>query len=551
MEHSPRWARFRWAQEEALADAQSRLARMESGLVSLQQKVDALTGRVDALTGRVDAQAHLMTETADRIGQLANGLGELTRQLDQVAQGLHEVRSSGPWRWFLRLRRFRQECLHGTWAQRRSYLRGAAAQSSDREPAPPPPPVEVTLPEASATEVSMPAPAPDVPFEQRVDVPFEQRVDAFLDRVAGDPAIERFVVMFSSTVHLRPDVGNRPNRITETLIKQGVPVIYSYWRWFDTEPIPVDEHPLLLQSPVDKTVAMMERIARHPLGGKQRVFIASIPHLACARWVNVFNASGWVTLYECRDDWDGFYRAGAAPWYQRCVEGYLVNNCDATLCTARALQDKMRQMGPGRTVVLSPNALDPGFVSAENQGRTAPRDGDPIIGYFGHLSPQWFDWGILTEAARSEPTWRFELIGRGAPEGLQLPPNICLLGPRTPTEINEIARSWRVGLIPFKMGPLSDAVDPIKVYEYLALGLPVVSLRMAQIAGYPYVLQASDTQQLTEQVAVAMRLPLDRQVIDAFLESNRWEDRVQQLLALADASREADPLKGVMAGLSA
>jgi hypothetical protein len=47
---------------------------------------------------------------------------------------------------------------------------------------------------------------------------------------------------------------------------------------------------------------------------------------------------------------------------------------------------------------------------------------------------------------------------------------------------------WSTAVIPFRMGPLADGVDPIKIYEYLAFGLPVVSFRMPQISDYPYTI---------------------------------------------------------------
>ena len=91
----------------------------------------------------------------------------------------------------------------------------------------------------------------------------------------------------------------------------------------------------------------------------------------------------------------------------------------------------------------------------------------------------------MIEIANKRPKYEFEIIGHSEPEDLIVPANIKILGPKIHSEINEIASSWSVAIIPFKMGPLADGVDPIKIYEYMALELPTVSFRMPQIDSYP------------------------------------------------------------------
>src|SRR5690606_28885361 len=98
----------------------------------------------------------------------------------------------------------------------------------------------------------------------------------------------------------------------------------------------------------------------------------------------------------------------------------------------------------------------------------------------------WFDWQAFIQIAEKCPQYRFEIIGHSALAGLQLSDNIHLLGPKPWHELHRYASRWRVAIIPFRMGPLADGVDPIKIYEYLSFGLPVVSFLMPQIKDYPY-----------------------------------------------------------------
>ena len=64
----------------------------------------------------------------------------------------------------------------------------------------------------------------------------------------------------------------------------------------------------------------------------------------------------------------------------------------------------------------------------------------------------------LIEIAVGMPEYHFEIIGHSEPQNLDLPENLQILGPKSHPEINKL-RKWKAAIIPFKTGPLSDAVD--------------------------------------------------------------------------------------------
>ena len=384
---------------------------------------------------------------------------------------------------------------------------------------------------------------PKAPIPKEAD--FEGRLDAYLERVVQSDA-RHVVFMFSGTTFIQERRGNRPIRLTRTMLDRNIPVFFSYYRWRETEPIAEDDHPLLFQSPIDLTRECMDRLLEHDFQGKAKVFIASFPHMDCARSVSAMQAQGWVTLYDIRDDWEEFHEKGHAKWYRPEYEHYLCNACDVVSAVSQPLCDKLQPYCPDRPIHLLPNALDTRFLAPFNAGRVAPRKGKPIVGYFGHLNPSWFDWESLIQIARRRRDCLFQIIGHFGPENLDLPDNVKLMGPRSHLEINEIAQRWRAAIIPFRIGKLADAVDPIKLYEYLALGLPTVSFRMPQIASYPYVHLASNVNEFVKELQIALNEPLDRRKIDEFLDTNRWEDRVDQIIAWADdAASRPRPLSGI------
>ncbi|WP_019571016.1 glycosyltransferase [Thioalkalivibrio sp. ALE11] len=344
-----------------------------------------------------------------------------------------------------------------------------------------------------------------------------------------------FVVMiFSGTTHVQGTRGNRPIRQAQALLRQGAAVLFSYHRGRVDEPIPTSDEPGLLQSPADITLGLQERIASADYGVARKLCVISYPRVETPEMVSLFREQGWTVQYDCRDDWEEFARVGMARWYVRHAERRLVESVDATLCVSRPLCEKMQAMAPGRPVHLSPNAVEAGFVPVEYQREPARDPG--VVGYFGHLSDAWFDWSSFLEVARQCPELEFEVIGHSAPSGLDLPANVTLLGPKPWTELHTYAARWSAAVIPFRMGRLADGVDPIKIYEYLALGLPVVSFRMPQIEDYPATETVSSVDAFAEALRRACVEEPDPETMYAFVAKNTWENRARELLSFVAGS---------------
>lgn len=363
-----------------------------------------------------------------------------------------------------------------------------------------------------------------------IDRRFRENFDQFREKVRqGEYA--HVVIMYGGTTFMQRIRANRPIRLTRCFDAMNVPVLFNYHRWDENEEIPEYDGGLIFQSPIDKTGDLVEQWVADDIGRARGLFVVSYPHPSVCRLINLAAANGWATLYDCRDDWEEFHKVGMAKWYARSVEKYVLNNCDQSCCVSRPLKQKLDGWTLSRRVLVLPNAYDREFLS-EGYHRTP--SADPVIGYFGHLTDRWFDWRSLLEVARRRPAWRFEIVGHGAPQGLDLPGNVSLLGPKNHAEICALAAHWRVGIIPFKVSPLSDGVDPIKIYEYFALGLPVVSFRMPQIADYPYTQTVETVDDFVVALDKAIAEPVDEARLREFLDKNTWELRARQMLDWTD-----------------
>jgi glycosyltransferase involved in cell wall biosynthesis len=366
-------------------------------------------------------------------------------------------------------------------------------------------------------------------------------LDEFLAWLAGRPEAALWAVY--TTDPYSEQRGQRSTWIARELLRRGHAVVFFYWRWTTAEPVAISPSPGLLPVPIDTLPAIWPTLAALPRA--QKLLLIEFPDRALFELVGLANAHGFVTVYDCVDDWEEFARLGQALWYDDGVERFLASQCDVVVATHPLLCAKLAGLG-ARAPALVPNGFDPASLAPRDRsGRPPPPE--KRVGYFGHLTDAWFDWDLVRATARRRSDLRFEVIGYGEPRDLDLPENVRLLGAVPHERLAEHARDWAVGVVPFREGPLVRAVDPIKVYEYLALGLPVVAVGMPHLEGTPGVFVCGSAG-FEAALDAAVRTPFDERAVAAFLRESGWSARVDRLLErIAAVPPHRDVLK-VLAG---
>ncbi|HZI89236.1 MAG TPA: glycosyltransferase [Candidatus Polarisedimenticolia bacterium] len=191
-------------------------------------------------------------------------------------------------------------------------------------------------------------------------------------------------------------------------------------------------------------------------------------------------------------------------------------------------------------------------VEAERFRSAAPASGlpgdprAPILGYVGSLH-SWFDLPLVTSLARARPATRVVLVGPAPPatrEELVRAqaelPNLHWLGPKPYTEVASLVRSFRVGLIPFRRTPLTEAVNPVKLYEYAAAGVPCVTTRFTdEVEGWREVARvAGSPEEFLAACDAALQAPPDPESLFRFARKHDWDEIAREFVrfALEDAA---------------
>ncbi|WP_459076757.1 glycosyltransferase family protein, partial [Kocuria gwangalliensis] len=304
---------------------------------------------------------------------------------------------------------------------------------------------------------------------------------------ALEPDLPLIVLYTTAPPVGHPTLSLRPNRLAVEYRKLGIEVIFfPFSSITDHQRLSCEGVVQFNRTELDQVNAVLSTRR-----GTSNVFIcSSFPDIGALTTIDLLRASQWSTMYEVRDEMEDFNRVGYSKWFDSELERQVIKRVDSIVTVSPRLAEKMRLIS--RETVeprVVQNAAPPALIERgeELRAETVVRERrrHRIVGYIGHLTDSWFDWDLVISTAVAHPDFQFEIIGHGMPESIELPKNAVYLGPRTHDEFVEISRRWWVGLIPFQETPLTYAVDPNKVYEYLAVGLRTVTAPMGAVASCP------------------------------------------------------------------
>lgn len=253
-----------------------------------------------------------------------------------------------------------------------------------------------------------------------------------------------------------------------------------------------------------------------------------------------------MVIYHCVDEYAAFSGVPRAALVR--MERDLIRRAQLVLTSSEQLCEERRALNPHTHYV--PHGVDVShFSRAMDPATEVPEDlrglPHPVVGFVGLLA-DWIDLALLRELALRRPDWSIVLIGKvttdlGALRGL---PNVHVLGQKPYSILPRYCRGFDVGIIPFRINELTVRANPLKLREYLAAGLPVVSTPLPEVARYRDLVHIADgdrSDAFDAEIEAAL-LERSEAMTHRRVEAMRaegWEARVMEISALVRQRLEA------------
>ncbi len=264
-------------------------------------------------------------------------------------------------------------------------------------------------------------------------------------------------------------------------------------------------------------------------------------------------ARGAFVVYECYDEYTRSQHDGALISEIAREEDALLAKAGLVLTTSETLFQSRSSRHP--RVVYTPNGVDYELFARARESdlpvaEELTRASHPCIGFVGNADEMSVDYPLLEELARRRPEWSLVLVGPAddvsadTRRRLTGRGNVYFTGwverPRLPS----VLKGFDVALIPFSTHPWNEARNPLKLWEYLAAGRPVVATRIPEIEKYAEAVYLTATPaEFEAAISDALKSPSPERLLRGMelARQHSWDRLTRQTLAEVLAAASAQP----------
>jgi glycosyltransferase involved in cell wall biosynthesis len=259
-------------------------------------------------------------------------------------------------------------------------------------------------------------------------------------------------------------------------------------------------------------------------------------------WVNdtaygpLIGRTGWPSVYDVTDDWLLVAMPPREHARRRRLEAVAMRDADEVVVCSPELA---RSRGAVRPTTLIPNGVDVEHFSGR---RPRPTDlpASPVAVYVGTLHDERIDVELVVELAGRLPALSVVLVGpdvlaAGSRQRLAACGNVRLLGPRPYELVPAYLQHADVVVVPHRVTPFTESLDPIKAYECLAIGRPTVATAVAGFRALGPPISCVAREDFPTRVEQTLRAGMT--AATARLDEMSWEDRCRRFEAVLVTTR--------------
>ena len=284
------------------------------------------------------------------------------------------------------------------------------------------------------------------------------------------------------------------------------------------------------------------------LGRQLKAALASLGWSATHLWINAHETANLLdagiaaqSIYDITDDWTKFsgnqahLKVVKRQDYELCVAASQV-----IVCSEQLLVDK-RDLVEAKNLHLIPNGVhvDHYLSVTDNSKQRHPVTQTwqkPVYGYTGTIHGDRVDVNLVAEIAKLNPNATIAMVGPNLLDGddqtrLSKHSNIVFTGAMPYSELPDIMRTFDVCVVPHVVTPFTESLNPIKLWEYLAAGKPIVSTNVAGFRDFPELVHVAESydvflQNLDIALTEDSSLTVARQSV---AQLHSWDKRIDQV----------------------
>lgn len=264
--------------------------------------------------------------------------------------------------------------------------------------------------------------------------------------------------------------------------------------------------------------------------------ILSISWTPNKKYIDILHPDKFI--YEYIDELEIFHMYGPE---MEADHQRLMQNADVTICTATKLYNQA--LGVAKNPLLSPNAGDYEFFAQTESFEVSPwiKDIIPsyrcVIGYYGALAA-WFDYNLIKTIAARHTDWLFVLVGIDydgtiGKSGIDEFKNIIHIPPQPYKDLPSFLKGFDVAMIPFIINEITLSTSPVKLFEYMAAGRPILSSKMPECLKYKSVKTYSNADEFCNFIEDFMAMEKNNKYWEILKEealANTWDARTEEIL---------------------
>lgn len=258
------------------------------------------------------------------------------------------------------------------------------------------------------------------------------------------------------------------------------------------------------------------------------------------RYMKKFTDRDFKIIYEYVDDLSDEIAGFKIPdSVKKAHDGMLQNSDDVyVVTTATKLYEEAISIRGDKKVALVTNGVqfehfsDIKCEKIPDEIKDIVSSGKKVIGYFGALA-KWFDYQLIAKMSKELPNYEIILIGINYDKSLDKSgildlSNVHYLGTRNYTELPTYAKFFDVATIPFVINDITEATSPVKLFEYMALGKPIVTTGLPECRKYKSALVSESHDEFIANIKRASELENDIEYLELLKKEgleNTWRQK--------------------------